>query len=106
MWETVQSYAGQRPIVTLSSGTAFADLDFRASKRFELELKVGPFHSEWHSVRLPFMGDMNQITSDPRFMPAMTQAIEFLKEQQARLGPRAPNEVIDLDWKLDPLPEV
>jgi hypothetical protein len=104
MWETVQSYAGERPLVTLSSGTAFVDLDVRVRRQFEL--KVHPFRSEWHSVRLPYMGDVATLTNDPRFLPVIQKTIEVLREQQARLGPRPENEIIDLKWELEPLPDL
>jgi hypothetical protein len=101
MWETVQTFAGNRPLVTLSSGTAFVDLDFRKRGR-TLEFKAGPFHSEWHSARLPFMGDIQQFANHPQYPQVMAQAMTFLRDQQARLGPRSPNEVIDIEWDLQP----
>lgn len=101
MWDSVQTYAGERPLVTLSSGTAFVDLDFRKGAN-GLEFSAGPFHSEWHSVRLPFMGrTLKEFANHPKYEAVIHRAMEVLRAQQARLDPRSPDEVIDIDWQFE-----
>lgn len=109
LWENMTHHADGRPIITYSTGTAFVDHDFRSRRRhgtgkFALT-QVKPFGSEWLSVRLPPMGDFRQATSDPRFIPAVQKAFEFLRNRVELGGPKAQlNEVIDLVFEDEDTP--